>query len=182
MKYILTCLLAFYYVSSSFAQETFSLKLELVKPTGKVDSTSYFQVTLTNKTDSTFVITNGCRVKGLDCKHTYLRNEILYKNGEKYLGEKYQSFEFVKDVILEIPPRGSVSRIIPLFREMFDGILPPNISKLQQISKVRLVSEKFAYVNMGNVQAGLKIIELRSNWLNINGNDFVPRFKKVYKE
>ena len=172
MKYILAFLLTLSCVYTLSAQETFSLKFELVKPTGKVDSTSYFLVTLTNRTDSIFMITDGYKAETI-CEHTFFMNEILMKDGQKSTGEKYQSFDFGKKKMMHIPPKGSVSRKLPIFRKFFDGILPDNNTVLLQMNQVRIILGKFQYFNMTEPSKEIKTIELYSNYLNINGSDFI---------
>lgn len=158
------------------AQNPFSVKFELVNPSGKVSSNSYFLFTLTNNTDSTYIFTKGIEQFG-GAFHTYLVKEIKFQT-EISKGRPTCSFDFGDKKVLVLKPKESVSIILPKFiQDDGSGVLPYNKALLAKVEKVRYTLEKLQYMNKDNPFAGLKTLNLISNWVVINTTEFARLIK-----
>lgn len=158
------------------AQNPFSVKFELVNPSGKIGSDSYFLFTLTNNTDSTYIFTPGIEKFG-GAFHTYLIKEIKFQT-EISKGSPSLSFDFGDKKILVLKPKESVSIILPKFiKDDGSGVLPYNKALLAKVEKVRYTLEKLQYLNKDNPFAGLKRLDLVSNWVTIDTIEFARLIK-----
>lgn len=158
------------------AQNPFSVKSELVNPSGKINSDSYFLFTLTNNTDSTYIFTKGVEQFG-GAFHTYLIREIKFQTGVDK-GTPTWSFDFRDKRVIVLKPRESISIILPKFiKGDGSGVLPYNKVLLSKVEKVRYTLEKLQYTNKDNPLAGVKTVNLVSNWLDINTTEFARLIK-----
>ncbi len=175
MKHLFLYLIIICNGFSLFAQSPFSVKFELVNPSGKIKSDSYFLFTLTNNTDSTYIFTKGIEQFG-GAFHTYLVREIKFQT-EIYKGRPMCSFDF-RDGIIVLKPKESISiRISKFFEDNGNGALPYNKALLATVEKVRYTLVKLQYLNKDNPFAGLKTVDLVSNWVVIDTTEFARLIK-----
>lgn len=170
------------------AEEMFSSKFELVKPTGKIDSTSYFQCTLTNQSDTAVVIHAGEVGTGMPTV-SFFRYEFEKEDGSKRIGSPSNGFLFFdsqnrKKPIMILHPKESVKMRIPLFIESFDiynGVFSRKEENIRGVKKIRVRLEKFQYMN----QVTVEFVEdktLLSNWVEVDADAVVALLRKKLKK
>lgn len=147
------------------------MKLELVNPTGKLDSASHFRCTLTNLTDTAFMIYSG-RFLGSHRQVCYFRKEIIYKDGSKDIGSEIDGFIFMKDGsevrMKRLDGRQSIIQGLPMFCDPRGyGAFPYNEEYIKTIKKFRIRLEKFEYVKLGKVEL-VRGETLVSNWVEVD--------------
>lgn len=167
MRHVLFYILVFISSNSISAQEVFSVKFELIKPTGKIDSTSYFRLSLTNISDSTYILIKGSRDMN-STLNTYLRSEIEWIDGTTKQGNRIPSFDFKNKTLLLIKPRATISTTMPIFISNEEGVLPRNESTLNKISRIRFILEKFKFINKDNPLKKEHTTNLTSNWVSLD--------------
>ena len=176
MKHLFLYLIIICNGFSLFAQSPFSVKFELVNPSGKIKSDSYFLFTLTNNTDSTYIFTKGIEQFG-GAFHTYLVKETKFQ-AKISKGRPTYSFDFGDKKIIVLKPRESISIILPKFiQNDGSGVLPYSKSILATVEKVRYTLVKLQYLNKDNPFAGLKTVDLVSNWVVIDTTEFARLIK-----
>ena len=185
MKWILIVLMLIGVAPEVVAQEIFLLKFELVKPTGKIDSTSYFQCTLTNQSDTTVVIHEGEVGTGMPTV-SYFRYEFENEDGSKRIGLPSNGFLFFdsqnrRKPIRLLRPEECVKAWIPLFIESFDiynGVFPYKEERIRGVKRIRVRLEKFQYMN----QDAIEFVEdktLLSNWVEIDADAVIALLRKT---
>ena len=188
MKWILIVLAFAGLGTKSLTQDRFSLKLELVKPTGKIDSTSYFQCTLTNQSDTAVVIHAGEVGTGMPTV-SFFRYEFEKEDGSKRIGSPSNGFLFFDSQnrgkpIMILHPKESVKMRIPLFIESFDiynGVFSRKEENIRGVKKIRVRLEKFQYMN----QVAIEFVEdktLLSNWVEVDADAVVALLRKRLKK
>lgn len=161
------------------AQNPFSVKFELVNPSGKIGTDSYFLFTLTNNTDSSYIFTQGVNRFGY-AEHTYLVREIKFQT-EISKGSPTWSFDFRDKKGIVLKPRQSLTIHLPKFIEGDgSGVLPYNKKLLHKVEKIRFILN-LQYLNKDNPFAGLKTVDLVSNWLDVKTTELNRLKKKVKK-
>lgn len=190
MKYILIFLLSVGYIVPCFAQENFTLTLELVKPSGKIDENSYFLARLKNQNDSL----NVHVVYGGDGYRRYLRcsyfKAIYDIAGEgESITDRKPFFGCDGIYNISIPPSSEYKTVLPLFKFIDlinggNGILPLSSKTLVKIKRVRIKLENLEYALFMNKTDNFKFFipehptDLYSNWLDIDGREFLPELLK----
>lgn len=173
MKYYLfLCLLLTSYASS--AQKIFSVELKLIHPTGKLDiDKSYFELSITNNTDSTYHIIKGTFASG-ETIHTFVETELQNDNGTNHKGLiiGYSPVDFNNKKVKRIPPKQTLSVKLPLFYRDTEGIIPMNSEIINQLKQVRLNLNKFYYINSNSLKAKLQKEDLQTNWVTMDKSAF----------
>ena len=188
MKWILIVLAFAGLGTKSLTQDRLSLKLELVKPTGKIDSTSCFQCTLTNQSDTAVVIHAGEVGTGMPVS-SFFRYEYEHTDGSKQTGGPSNGFVFFDEQHGRVPvsllrPGESVKTKIPIFFTVFDfcsGVLPYNEEMIRSVKRVRVRLEKFEYMN----QVTVEFVEnktLLSNWVEVDADAVIALLRKRLKK
>lgn len=182
MKRILIILfLIWWSTSGSYAQDNFTLSLELVKLSGKIDSKSYFLARLKNHNDSlSFFV--GYRLGGYqrgNYDQSYMKI-IFDRIGEpEYTSNKKAFFGRDDEKAVLTKPLSEFQVKLSLFEPLNAlgdgyGILP-RTQFLRKIKRVRIKLEKFEFtpLHLGAPNPKpfypLKSIDLYSNWINIDG-------------
>ena len=171
MKHIFLLLIIICSGFTLFAQSPFSVKFELVNPSGKVDADSYFSFTLINNTDSSYFIMRGAQNIGCAI-HTYLVQETQYRT---HLAQGYSipSFDFGDKKVILLKPRERISVSLPIFVQPDGiGVLPYRKKILVTVEKVRYILAKLRYINDDNPLPEMKTIDLVSNWVEIDAAVF----------
>lgn len=182
MKHIFIFLVLIWDISSCFAQENFTLSLELVKPSGKIDRKSYFLAKLKNHNDSLSIFV-AYKVFPEYLPSSYFK--VVYDKvgeSESISERKYFFYNDNKKYIL-INPSSEYQVKLPVF-EYIDpigqsGILPISSNTLQTIRRIRIKLENFEFTPMlvGSHDPKhfypKKSINLYSNWININEKEFL---------
>ena len=178
-------------LSSSLTQDRFSLKLELVKPTGKIDSTSYFQCTLTNLTDTAFLLYSGNLLERLTQK-CYFKQEIIYKDGRKEISNGFDGFTFMEDGcevwVKRLDAKQSITTKLPIFRDSRGyGAFPYNEDDIKTIKKFRIRLVEFQYENVGKYEnlgefESVRGETLLSNWVEVDADAVVALLRKRLKK
>lgn len=177
------------YITSCFAQENLTLSLQLVKPSGRIDRTSYFLARLNNHNDSLNIFV----VYGGDGYLSYLRCsyfKVIYDRTGKseYITNRKPFFNYEGKYHISIDPSSEYQAKLPLF-EFIDsnggnGILPLSSKTLENMKRIRIKLENLEYMPMMKKADGSKhfypkqSIDLYSDWLNINGREFLPELLK----
>ena len=172
------------------AQEQFSLKLELVHPSGTFGERSYFMVTLKNLTDSIAVIYQDPYPSwpGFSSVRSYLVFDYQYKNGTVKRGNRRAFFNLDVDLLVDekkrlfiLNPRQEyVHKIIAVRIPDAGPVL--NIYAAPEIAKVRCRIGKFEYVMVDMPTqggAGYRGRECVSNWVDVSQADY--SFYKFWK-
>lgn len=189
MKRIFIFLVLIWGISPGFAQEYLTLSLELVKPSGKIDRTSYFLARLKNHNDSLniFVVYGGDGyLNYLRCSYFKAIYDITGKS--EYMTNRKPFFNYEGKYHISINPSSEYQAKLPLFQFIDsnggNGILPLSSKTLENIKRIRIKLENFEYTPIMKKTDGSKhfypkqSIDLYSNWLNINGREFLPELLK----
>ena len=193
MKWILIVLAFAGLGAKSLTQERFSLKLELVKPTGKVDSTSYFQCTLTNLTDTAFLLYSGNFLEPRTTQKCYFKKEIIYTDGRTEVSSgSSDGFIFMEDGcevwVKRLGARESITQILPMFCDPRGyGSLPYNEDYIKTIKKFRIRLVEFQYENVGKYEnfgefESVRGETLLSNWVEVDADAVVALLRKRLKK
>ena len=185
MKWILIILAFAGLGAKSLTQERFSLKLELVKPTGKIDSTSYFQCTLTNLTDTAFLLYSGNFLERLTQK-CYFRQEVVYEDGSVEISTEFDGFRFEKDGsevwVKKLGARESITTILPMFCDSRgNGAFPYDEDYIKTVKSFRIRLEESEYDNMEKL-ASVSGETLLSNWVEVDADAVVALLRKRLKK
>ena len=155
--------------------DTCSLSLKLIKPDGIVNESAYFEVTFSNNSDLTFVITrpsDASRGLGMNSK-SFLIPEVVMKNGEVERGNPQGFFYFVYkgEGWLEIPPGESYVLRLPISiaNDGYTGILG---LKQVNVSKVRVILDELFMGAMKGMTSKSIRKTLYSNWVDVSNEDF----------
>ena len=172
------------------AQEQFSLKLELVHPTGIFGEESYFMITLKNLTDSTAIIFQDPYPSGnaVYSIFSYLTFDYQYKDGTVKRGYPRAFFNVDVDLLVNEkkrlfvlnPGQEYVHKIIAVRIPDAGPVL--NIYAAPEIAKVRSRIGKFEYVMVDMPTqggAGYRGRECVSNWVDVSQADY--SFYKFWK-
>lgn len=159
-------------LSKSLTRERFSLKLELENPTGKLDSVSHFRCTLTNLTDTAFLIFSGNFLDGRTGQVCYFRQEIIYKDGSRETSREFDGFRFMKDGsevwMKRLDGRRSIIQGLPMFCDPRGyGAFPRDEEYIKKVKKFRIRLEKFHYENLGKLES-VRGETLVSNWVEVD--------------
>lgn len=173
-------------LSSSLTQERFSLKLELVKPTGKIDSTSYFQCTLTNLTDTAFLLYSGNFLEPITTQKCYFRQEVVYEDGSVEISTEFDGFRFEKDGsevwVKKLGARESITTILPMFCDpRGNGAFPYDEDYIKTVKSFRIRLEEFQYDNMEKL-ASVSGETLLSNWVEVDADAVIALLRKRLKK
>lgn len=171
-------------------QEQFSLKLELVHPSGTFGERSYFTVTLKNLTDSTAIIFQNPYPSGnaVYSIYSYLTFDYQYKDGTVKRGYPRAFFNVDVDLLVNEkkrlfvlnPGQEYVHKIIAVRIPDAGPVL--NIYAAPEIAKVRCRIGEFEYsledmkTQGGNHYIGKECI---SNWIDVSQADY--SFYKFWK-
>ena len=186
MKKIVILLLLLGSFLNGFSQDNFTLTFELVKPSGKIDNEAYFLARLKNNNDSLSMLVG---LKGFKFMPEASYFRVVYdKIGEpEYSSDEKPFFDFYDKRYVLIGPASEYQVRCDLylpFREHGNGILPLFVEALRKVKRVRIKLENFQFtpIMVGVIDSNHlycpKTIDLYSNWLNINGEDFVPELKR----
>lgn len=182
MKRIFIFLVLIWGISPGFAQENFTLSLELVKSSGKIDRESYFLARLKNKNDSLSIFV-AYKVFPEYLPSSYFK--VIYDKAgesESTSERKYFFYNDNKKYVL-LSPSSEYQVKLPVF-EYIDpmgqsGILPLSSNTLQKIRRIRIKLENFEFTPMmvGSHDPRhfypKKSINLYSNWINIKEKEFL---------
>lgn len=183
---ILLLLLGSIFVSN--AQDYFSLSLELVRPSGKLED-AYFLAKLKNHNDSLsfFIDSGGSVMKNL--RYSYFK--VIYDIGGIESGSNRKSFfDYGYKRYFLINPSVEYQVKLPLFElgslmGENTGILFRSQASVRKIKRIRIKLENFEFMPM---MLGTrypkhlyfkKSIDLYSNWINIDAEEFVLLMKKL---
>lgn len=171
----------------SFAQEKFELTFDLVKPSGKLDSTSYFYCTLKNLTDTLYCVHSG-EVGGSASDGNFVV-EVMRKDGTTYTLYPMQGFYWtganqkVTHFYL-LQPHTSVTQKHELFRNLtsadgrFYGVVESSEDIMKKIDKIRIRMVRFWADNLVVFKPYRKD-EIISNWVKIDSDEFIAYFQKL---
>ena len=155
--------------------DTCSLSLKLIKPDGRVNESAYFEVTFSNNSDLTFVITLPSDASRGPCTNSksFLIPEVVMKNGEVERGNPQGFFYFVYkgEGWLEIPPGESYVLRLPISiaNDGYTGILG---LKQVNVSKVRVILDELFMGAMKGMTSKSIRKTLYSNWVDVSNEDF----------
>ena len=170
MKYVIIIVLILLGLESRSSNLPFSVLFELINPTGSLDERSYFQLSVTNETDSTYAVFCGL---ALAIDFSWVEVEVEMKDGAidtlKVLG--FPTFDF--DGASKIVGPHEVCKVkSELFLDGMYGVIPKKKEYIDKIKRVRLNIRKLRYVNMTKKKSEGKINDFHSNWLEIDGEAF----------
>ena len=170
---------------NSLTQERFSLELKLVKPTGKIDSTSYFQCTLMNLTDTAFLIFSGNFITPHGPQKCYFTQEVVYEDGNVEISAEFDGFRFEEDGcevwMKKLEAGQSVTTLIPMFCDARgNGAFPYDEEYIKVVKRFRIRLEKFQYENLGKLES-VKGETLLSNWVEVDTDAVIALLRKELK-
>ena len=174
-------------LSNSLTQKRFSFALELVKPTGKIDSTFYFQCTFTNLTDTAFLLYSGNIFERLT-QRCYFEQEIIYKDGRRKVSRGFDGFRFEEDGsevwVKKLDGRESITQKLPVFKDPRGyGAFPYNEDYIKTVKKFRIRLVEFQYENVGKFEDMGKFESVRgetllSNWVEVDTDAVIALLRK----
>lgn len=174
MKHFIIVVLFCLTANLIFAQDNFTLSLELVRPTGKIDSSSYFVAKLQNHNDSlSYFVDIFSDAYYHTQKHSFLR--IIHEElGSEQIGHEQPFFWFGDKNYIVIRPDSTWKVKLPLFMPLVgigNGVLPQVEKALQNYQRVQIKLEKFTFVQLydpkRNILPAKKTIDLYSNWVDV---------------
>ena len=181
MKRLLMILFVMTWGVTSFAQKKFEFTFDLVKPTGNLDSASYFCCTLKNLTDTSYLFYGG--ETPIESKSN-LAVEVMRKDGSTYTLFPIEGFRWgvpgtprVTFIHL-LESHDSTSYKIGLFRDgpeldgSYWGIIENNEEIMEQIAKVRIRMKDFRADNLVLLKPYSEDC-LISNWVEIDSDEFI---------
>jgi len=152
------------------AQEEFTVTLRLVKPGGELSEKSYFELTLRNNTENSYLIpssANGDRETYSSCIAVA---EFIQNNNEISIGPRSPIFSF-KNGMRIIKPKQTMTLLpIDLFSDDVSGALPGKSKKENLFRQIRFRIEQVKLTDFKNRNFYKK--DLYSNWIDISGEDF----------
>ena len=167
------------------AQEPWSLKLELVNPTGKLDNRSYFLATLKNESDMVSYWIQKI-VPRPDNKGYHSTLFSIYDLG----GDTCQFrdacfFDFNDTLCYLIEPKEELKVRLYLCAspvELLNGVMPYNSVLARKIKRVRIMIEDLYFLPLSpsiswTIKQGLQHVNVYSNWLEIDGEEFYRTFR-----
>ena len=150
----------------------FLFEFELIKPTGNLDERSYFQLSVTNETDSTYAVFRGL---ALAIDFSWVEVEVEMKDGTRdtlmVLGFPPVDFDGARASRI-IGPHEVCKVKSELFLDGMYGVIPKKKEYIDKIKRVRLNIRKLRYVNLTKEKSEGKINDFHSNWLEIDGDAF----------
>lgn len=189
MKYVFTILFLIIRVLYCNAQESWSLELKLIRPTGKWDDKSYFIATLKNENDTAiYLINKFASAEDGSIKignHSVLN--VIFEGNEKFVPfKRYCFFDFNASLVYVLKPGEKLQIKLPLFvnpSESINGILP-NTEKCKGIRRVRIMIKDLYFIEQSsssNPDVQQKHIDIYSNWIDINGEEFYRLYQQWLK-
>ena len=172
-------------VLEGMAQEPWSLKLELVNPTGKLDDRSYFLATLKNESDTVSYWIQKI-VPRPDNKGYHSTLFSIYDVGSdtcKYRRDCF--FDFSDTLCYLIEPKEELKVRLYLCVspvELLNGVMPYNSALARKIRRVRIMIEDLYFLPLSpsiswTIKQGLQHVNVYSNWLEIDGEEFYRTFR-----
>ena len=162
------------------AQEPWSLKLELVNPTGKLDDRSYFLATLKNESDTTEYI-----VSRSPSNHSILC--AIYETVDETVDDTCQFrrecfFDFKTQLVYFIKPHEEFKVKLHLCIspvEFINGVLPYNSALTRKIRRVRIMIDDLYFLPYPPIYDLKEMMhaDVYSNWLEIDGEEFYRIFR-----
>lgn len=187
MKCIFVFLVLIWSISECFAQENFSLSLELIKPSGKIDGKSYFLARLKNHNDSLNMFVAYKKFPEF-LPYSYFKAIYDIIGEPEYTTDRKPFFENGDKKYVLIGPSSEYQIKLPLFQTIDamggSGLLPLSSKILRKFRRIRIELENFEFTPMmvGSHDPRhfypKKSINLYSNWININGEEFLPELLK----
>ena len=160
-------------------KSAWSLKLDLVNPTGKLDNQSYFMATLKNESDTIYYI-----VMRRPSEHSVLwaiydtANDTCQFRRECFFDFNIKSVYTIKPhEELKIRLHLSISPV-----EFLNGVLPYNSELTRKIKRVRIMVKDLYFLPQSatlswTINQGLQHADVYSNWLEIDGEEFYRIFR-----
>lgn len=189
MKYVFVILFLIAKALWCNAQESWSLELKLIKPTGKLDDKSYFMATLRNESDSAiylvnkFASTEDASIKIGD--HSILN--VIFEGNEEFAPfKRHCFFDFNTSLIYVLKPNKEIQIRLPLFAnssESINGILP-NTEKCKGVKRVQIMIKDLYFIEQSsasNPDIQQKHIDVYSNWIDINGEECYRLYQQWLK-
>ena len=162
------------------AQEPWSLKLELVNPTGKLDDRSYFLATLKNESDTKEYI-----VSRSPSNHSILC--AIYETVDETVDDTCQFrrecfFDFKVQSVYFIKPHEEFKVKLYLCInpvEFINGVLPYNSALARKIKRVRIMIDDLYFLPYPPIYDLKEMMhaDVYSNWLEIDGEEFYRTFR-----
>ena len=173
---MVVCFLGLHVHSQEQSDSLFSLKVEIKKPTGKLDKKSYALLTVYNHTDEDARLMLG--YDGCDFSHTnsFFDLEYIRKNGVHSRGYRGTCFflDFKKSRYPLIPAHGSYESRIPILwtpRGVSETGLMAR-SGNNAYAKVRAIVRDFEVGFEREQKIDVYKTTLYSNWLDVSNEDF----------
>ncbi len=162
------------------AQEPWSLKLELVNPTGKLDDRSYFLATLKNESDTTeYIVSRSPSNHSILCAIYETVDETVDDTcqfrRECFFDFKVQSVYFIKPhEEFKVKLHLCISPV-----EFINGVLPYNSALTRKIRRVRIMIDDLYFLPYPPIYDLKEMMhaDVYSNWLEIDGEEFYRIFR-----
>ena len=162
------------------AQEPWSLKLELVNPTGKLDDRSYFLATLKNESDTTeYIVSRSPSNHSILCAIYETVDETVDDTcqfrRECFFDFKVQSVYFIKPhEEFKVKLHLCISPV-----EFINGVLPYNSVLTRKIRRVRIMIDDLYFLPYPPIYDLKEMMhaDVYSNWLEIDGEEFYRIFR-----
>ena len=162
------------------AQEPWSLKLELVNPTGKLDDRSYFLATLKNESDTTeYIVSRSPSNHSILCAIYETVDETVDDTcqfrRECFFDFKVQSVYFIKPhEEFKVKLHLCISPV-----EFINGVLPYNSVLTRKIRRVRIMIDDLYFLPYPPIYDLKEMMhaDVYSNWLEIDGEEFYRTFR-----
>ena len=151
------------------AQEPWSLKLELVNPTGKLDDRSYFLAT----TD--YIVMRRPSDHSILCAIYETVDDICQFRHECFFDFKVQSVYFIKPhEEFKVKLHLCISPV-----EFINGVLPYNSALTRKIRRVRIMIDDLYFLPYPPIYDLKEMMhaDVYSNWLEIDGEEFYRIFR-----
>ena len=167
------------------AQEPWSLKLELVNPTGKLDDRSYFLATLKNESDTVSYWVKKTVLRP-DNKGFHSTLWSIYDLGGDTCQFRCECFfDFSDTLVYFIKPKEELKVRLYLCVspvEFLNGVMPYNSALARKIRRVRIMIEDLYFLPHSSsiswtIKQGLQHVDVYSNWLEIDGEEFYRIFR-----
>ena len=176
MKHILFLAVLALFASGIKAQDTLSLSLELVNPSGELGLDSYFQARLKNHSDSLRVLF-GCIPQEKFISVCDNGGEGIKERSLNYLRQSF--FDFTEKKVVVIEPNSEYIRGIPFFiistgSWNSQGIFPHKAVMIRKTKRIKIKLEglvfQFDPVKLVSVSQlrPLTKVNLESNWLDVD--------------
>ena len=158
------------------AQEPWSLKLELVNPTGKLDDRSYFLATLKNESDTTdYIVMRRPSDHSILCAIYETVDDTCQFRRECFFDFKVQSVYFIK------PHEEFKVKLYLCINpvEFINGVLPYNSALARKIKRVRIMIDDLYFLPYPPIYDLKEMMhaDVYSNWLEIDGEEFYRTFR-----